>query len=85
MIFLDNLNLAVFVIMVFLAWLYLAHLPLLIVGQALVRNWPVPALLKFTLLLALATAGLLADLKERGMLAQITHEEELSTHLSSGN
>jgi peptidoglycan/LPS O-acetylase OafA/YrhL len=31
-------------------WMYLAHLPLCIVGQGLVQNWPGPALLKLPLL-----------------------------------
>ena len=31
-------------------WMYLAHLPLCIVGQGLIQNWPGPALLKLPLL-----------------------------------
>jgi hypothetical protein len=31
-------------------WMYLAHLPLCIVGQGLIRNWPGPALVKLPLL-----------------------------------
>ena len=33
-------------------WIYLAHLPLTILGQALLRHWPGPALLKWALLTA---------------------------------
>jgi fucose 4-O-acetylase-like acetyltransferase len=40
-------------------WMYLAHLPLVIAAQLLVRDWPLPALLKFTLVVAGATAVLL--------------------------
>ena len=40
-------------------WLYLAHLPLVIVGQAIVRPWELPAIAKFSLLLLLITAFLL--------------------------
>ena len=31
-------------------WMYLAHLPLCILGQGLIRNWPGPALVKLPLL-----------------------------------
>lgn len=41
-------------------WLYLAHLPLVIVGQLWIRSWPMPAILKFLLLNALIAAFLLA-------------------------
>lgn len=39
-------------------WLYLAHLPLVILLQHIVRDWPLPALVKF-LLICLVTTGLL--------------------------
>ena len=42
-------------------WLYLAHLPLVIVAQMLVRDWPLPALLKFSLICLVSTALLLAS------------------------
>jgi peptidoglycan/LPS O-acetylase OafA/YrhL len=41
-------------------WLYLVHLPLIIVGQALLRNADLPAIVKLTLLIAVSTAILLA-------------------------
>lgn len=40
-------------------WLYLAHLPLIILMQAVVRNWPLPAVVKFVLIIAASTAVLL--------------------------
>lgn len=40
-------------------WLYLAHLPLVIGAQYLVRDWPVPAAVKFGLIVAVVTAFLL--------------------------
>jgi peptidoglycan/LPS O-acetylase OafA/YrhL len=40
-------------------WLYLAHLPLIILAQFLVRNAQVPALLKFTLICLVVSALLL--------------------------
>ncbi len=40
-------------------WLYLAHLPLIIAGQALIRTWPAPASLKFLLLCTVVTGLLL--------------------------
>jgi surface polysaccharide O-acyltransferase-like enzyme len=40
-------------------WLYLAHLPLVIGAQHVVRDWPVPALAKFVLIVVVVTAFLL--------------------------
>ena len=40
-------------------WLYLAHLPLIIAAQYEVRDWPLPALAKFLLIVAVVTAFLL--------------------------
>jgi peptidoglycan/LPS O-acetylase OafA/YrhL len=40
-------------------WLYLAHVPLVIAGQAIVAPWPLPSHLKFALLLGVVTAILL--------------------------
>ncbi|MHC4273664.1 MAG: acyltransferase family protein [Planctomycetota bacterium] len=40
-------------------WLYLVHLPLIIVGQALLRDVGLPAIVKLTLLIAVSTAILL--------------------------
>ena len=40
-------------------WLYLVHLPLIVVGQWLIQDWPWPAIVKFTLLLTMATVLLL--------------------------
>ena len=40
-------------------WLYLAHLPLVIAVQYEVRDWPLPALAKFLLIVAVVTAFLL--------------------------
>jgi len=40
-------------------WLYLAHLPLIILGQLLVRDWQLPAILKFALICAVVSAFLL--------------------------
>jgi len=42
-------------------WLYLAHLPLLILIQKHSRDWPWPAPVKFVLVCAVATAVLLAS------------------------
>lgn len=42
-------------------WLYLVHLPLIIVAQAVVRSWPIPALVKFTLVCSVCSAFLLAS------------------------
>jgi Acyltransferase family len=40
-------------------WLYLAHLPLIIAAQYVVRDWPIPALPKFLLIVVVVTAFLL--------------------------
>ena len=40
-------------------WLYLAHLPLIIAAQMAVRDWPIPAIAKFALIVIVATAFLL--------------------------
>jgi hypothetical protein len=40
-------------------WLYLAHLPLVIVAQLLVRDWPLPAFAKLLLIVAVVTSFLL--------------------------
>jgi peptidoglycan/LPS O-acetylase OafA/YrhL len=40
-------------------WLYLAHLPLIIGAQYLVRDWPIPALAKFLLIVVVVTLFLL--------------------------
>ncbi len=40
-------------------WLYLAHLPLIIAAQYVVRDWPIPALAKFTLIVVVVTTFLL--------------------------
>ncbi len=42
-------------------WLYLVHLPLIIVAQAIVRNWQLPAFAKFTLVCVVTSALLLAS------------------------
>jgi hypothetical protein len=42
-------------------WLYLVHVPLIIAGQALLRGLDLPAVVKFTLLIAVATAILLVS------------------------
>jgi len=42
-------------------WLYLAHVPLIIAGQAVLRSVDLPAIVKFTLLIAVATAILLVS------------------------
>lgn len=42
-------------------WLYLAHLPLVLVGQRLLQPLPLPALAKFSILLIGSTAILLAS------------------------
>ena len=40
-------------------WLYLAHLPLIIAAQLAVKDWPIPALAKFLLIVTVVTAFLL--------------------------
>jgi len=40
-------------------WLYLAHLPLIIAAQLVVRDWPIPAFAKFLLIVTVVTAFLL--------------------------
>ena len=40
-------------------WLYLAHLPLIIVGQLVVRDWQLLAILKFALICAVVSSFLL--------------------------
>jgi surface polysaccharide O-acyltransferase-like enzyme len=40
-------------------WLYLAHLPLVIALQLIVRDWPVPALVKFLFICVVTTGSLL--------------------------
>ena len=40
-------------------WLYVAHLPLIMGAQALVRDWPLPAMVKFILVCGVVTAFLL--------------------------
>jgi hypothetical protein len=40
-------------------WLYVAHLPLIIAAQYVVRDWPLPALAKFLLIVVVVSAFLL--------------------------
>jgi peptidoglycan/LPS O-acetylase OafA/YrhL len=40
-------------------WLYLAHLPLIIAAQIAVKDWPIPALAKFLLIVTIVTSFLL--------------------------
>lgn len=40
-------------------WLYLAHLPLIIAAQLVVKDWPIPALAKFLLIVTVVTSFLL--------------------------
>jgi hypothetical protein len=40
-------------------WLYLAHLPLIIAAQYVVRDWPIPAAAKFGLIVVVVTSFLL--------------------------
>jgi peptidoglycan/LPS O-acetylase OafA/YrhL len=41
-------------------WMYLIHVPLVMVAQLLVRQWPLPANVKFLLILAMVTPIMLA-------------------------
>jgi hypothetical protein len=40
-------------------WLYLAHMPLIIAAQYVVRDWPIPAVAKFLLIIVVVTSFLL--------------------------
>jgi peptidoglycan/LPS O-acetylase OafA/YrhL len=40
-------------------WLYLTHLPLVLAAQVMVADWPLPAIVKFALVCAVVTGGLL--------------------------
>jgi len=42
-------------------WLYLAHMPLVIILQLVVRNWPLPAFVKFSLVCVVTTLSLLCS------------------------
>ncbi|MCP4782620.1 MAG: acyltransferase family protein [Fuerstiella sp.] len=42
-------------------WLYLAHLPLIIILQAVIRSWPIPAFAKLTMVCTVTTVLLLAS------------------------
>ena len=42
-------------------WMYLVHVPLVMAAQLLVRQWPLPAELKFVVILATVTTLLLAS------------------------
>ena len=42
-------------------WMYLAHVPLVLAGQLAIREWPMPGLVKFALLLVAVTAALLVS------------------------
>jgi peptidoglycan/LPS O-acetylase OafA/YrhL len=42
-------------------WMYLIHVPLVLAAQLLVRGWPLPAGVKFLLILAGVTATLVAS------------------------
>ena len=42
-------------------WMYLVHMPLVLVAQLLVRQWPLPANVKFLVILAMVTLLLLAS------------------------
>jgi peptidoglycan/LPS O-acetylase OafA/YrhL len=42
-------------------WMYLVHVPLVMVAQLLIRQWPLPAELKFVVILATVTLLLLAS------------------------
>jgi fucose 4-O-acetylase-like acetyltransferase len=45
-------------------WLYLAHLPLIIILQAVVRSWPMPAFAKLALVCTVTTVLLLATYQQ---------------------
>ncbi|MGB1259858.1 MAG: acyltransferase family protein [Akkermansiaceae bacterium] len=40
-------------------WLYLLHFPALIAFQMVIRSWPLPSFLKFTITCVVVTGGLL--------------------------
>ena len=40
-------------------WIYLAHLPLVIAAQLVVRDWALPAIVKFLLIVVVVTSFLL--------------------------
>jgi peptidoglycan/LPS O-acetylase OafA/YrhL len=40
-------------------WLYLTHLPLILAAQVMVRDWPLPAIVKFVLICSTVTGVLL--------------------------
>jgi peptidoglycan/LPS O-acetylase OafA/YrhL len=42
-------------------WMYLVHVPLVMAAQLLIRQWPLPAGVKFLLILGLVTPLLLAS------------------------
>ena len=42
-------------------WMYLVHVPLVMAAQLVVRQWPLPAEVKFVLILATVTLLLLAS------------------------
>jgi peptidoglycan/LPS O-acetylase OafA/YrhL len=42
-------------------WMYLVHVPLIFATQTIVREWPLPATVKFLLILATVTAVLLVS------------------------
>ena len=42
-------------------WLYLAHMPLVIILQLAVRDWPLPAIVKFTIVCVVTTVSLLCS------------------------
>jgi peptidoglycan/LPS O-acetylase OafA/YrhL len=42
-------------------WMYLAHVPLVLTAQIAVREWPLPGVVKFLLILVAVTAVLLVS------------------------